>query len=105
MTSEPKTKDLRSEADRLIASGSGELASSCLAELWRKEASSAVAPFVVSRFEQLRGTLPSVAYRVAVLRSFTVEPAIPLLRAESFVWGIDLIVQVGDFNAFAQEIL
>jgi FkbH-like protein len=40
-----------------------------------------------------------------VLRSFTVEPAIPLLRASAFCNQIDLTVQLGDFNAYAQELL
>jgi FkbH-like protein len=105
MTSEPKAIDLRSETDRLIAAGSAELASACLAELWRKEAGSGAAPFLVSRFEHVRGKFPLLAYRVAVLRSFTVEPTIPLLRAEGFIRGLDLTVHVGDFNAFAQEML
>ena len=68
MTSEPKAVDLRSEADRLISVGSGELASRCLAELWRKEASGVAAAFLVSRFEKLRGSLPLLPYRLAVLR-------------------------------------
>jgi FkbH-like protein len=105
MTSEPKTIDLRREADRLISAGSMDLAARSLADLWRNEAGSVAAAFLVSRFEQLRGKVPSVPYRVAVLRSFTVEPAIPLLRAEAFVRGIDLTVQLGDFNAYPQEIL
>ena len=105
MTSEPQSLDLRSEADRLIAAGSADLASLCLAELWRKEPGSVAAAFVVSRFEQLRGQIPLVPYRLAILRSFTVEPVTPLLRAEAFVRGIDLTVKVGDFNVFEQEIL
>src|ERR1019366_2217040 len=56
-------------------------------------------------YEKLRGTLPLVPYRVAILRSFTLEPAIPLLRAEAFLHGIDLTHQDGDFNAYAQKIL
>jgi FkbH-like protein len=105
MSSEPKGLDLRSEADRLISAGSGELASLRLAELWRNEAGAGAAAFLVSRYEQLRGKLPLVSYRLAIPRSFTVEPAIPLLRAGAFVHGIDLTVQLGDFNAYAQEIL
>ena len=105
MSSEPQGLDLRSEADRLISAGSGELASLRLAELWRNEAGAGAAAFLVSRYEQLRGKLPLVSYRLAIPRSFTVEPAIPLLRAGAFVHGIDLTVQLGDFNAYAQEIL
>ena len=105
MSSEPKAVDLRSEADRLISAGSEKLAALRLAELWRKEPGAGAAAFLVSRYEQLRGKLPCVPYRLAILRSFTVEPAIPLLRAEAFLHGIDLTVQLGDFNAYAQEIL
>lgn len=97
--------DLRSEVDGLISTGSADLASASLADLWRKEAGTAVAPFLVSRFEQLRGKISMFPFRAVVLRSFTVEPAIPLLRAEAFVRGIDLTTKIGDFNAFAQEIL
>ena len=42
---------------------------------------------------------------MAVLRSFTVEPLVPLLRAAGFANGLDLTVWTGDFNAYAQEIL
>src|SRR5258706_5182553 len=105
MTSEPKNLDLRSEVDQLISAGSYESASHGLAELWREEAGASAAAFLVSRNEQLRGKLSLLPYRLAILRSFTVEPAIPLLRAEAFVHGIDLTVQLGDFNAYAQEIL
>ena len=43
--------------------------------------------------------------RLAILRSFTVEPVVPLLRAAAFLGGIDLTVKTGEFNAYAQEIL
>jgi len=105
MTSEPPALDLRSQVDHLISAGSADLASLCLARIWRKEAGSVAAAFLVSRFEQVHGKLDLVPYRLAVLRSFTLEPAIPLIRAEAFVRGIDLSVRLGDFNAYAQEIL
>src|SRR5215472_16012850 len=97
--------DLRKEVDSLISSGLAEAASTRLAELWRKETGSAAAAFVTSRLEQVRDKLALHPYRLAFLRSFTLEPAIPLLRASAFVSGIDLTVHVGDFNAYAQEIL
>jgi FkbH-like protein len=105
MTTTTQTPNLRSEVDQFIASGSADLAAASLAELWRKEPGTAVAPFVVARFEQLRGKVPMVSLRTALLRSFTLEPAVPLVRAEAFLRGIDLSVKIGDFNAFAQEIL
>jgi FkbH-like protein len=105
MTPDPKGVDLRTEIDRLLLAGDVQSASTLLAEFWRKEASSGAAAFLVSRFERLREKLSFVSYRLAIPRSFTVEPAIPLLRAEAFVRGIDLTVQLGDFNAYVQEIL
>jgi FkbH-like protein len=105
MSSDSKDLDLRSEIDRLITAGSADLAGLRLSELWRNEAGAATAAFLVNRCEKLRGKIALISSRVAVLRSFTVEPAIPLLRAEAFLHGIDLTVQMGDFNAYVQEIL
>ena len=100
-----ETRGLRKEIDGLIAAGEPEMAARRLAELWRADAGHATASFVVSRFESLRGRAALMPYRLAVLRSFTVEPLIPLLRASCFCAGIDLGVHLGDFNAYAQEML
>lgn len=97
--------DLREQIDRLIETDSWAAASRYLAELWRRERSCAAAAFVVSRYERLRERLALRPYRMAILRSFTVEPLVPLLRASAFAHGIDLNVQLGAFNAYAQEIL
>jgi FkbH-like protein len=105
MSSDSKGLDLRSEIDRLISAGSADLACLRLSELWRNEAGAATAAFLVNRYEKLRGKIALFSSRVAVLRSFTVEPVVPLLRAEAFLHGIDLTVQMGDFNAYVQEIL
>ncbi len=102
------TEDLRrvrEEVDRLIEEQSYLPAARKLAEGWRMDSSPAGAGFVVARWERLRGHVPMLPYRLAILRSFTVEPAVPLLRASAFSVGIDLTVQLGDFNAYAQELL
>jgi len=105
MTSDGKVLDRRKQADDFIAAGEASRAALALAELWREESGTGTAAFVVSRYEKLRDQLPLARYRLVILRSFTVEPAIPLLRASAFVNGIDLAVQLGDFNAYAQAIL
>jgi len=105
MAGENNISNLRSEVDALISRDQPTAAALRLAKLWRAESSPAAAAFVVSRFEKLRGKISLVPFRLAILRSFTVEPAVPLLRAAAFSTGIDLSVHVGDFNAFAQEIL
>src|SRR5262250_3419102 len=104
MTAE-KISNLRSEVDRLLEDSKWSSAAARLRDVWRAESSSASAAFVVSRFEKLRERISLLPFRVAILRSFTVEPIVPLLRAEAFYFGIDLCVHVGDFNAYAQEIL
>jgi FkbH-like protein len=96
--------EIRKETDRLVDAGAGG-AAAALCELWRSDPSASTAAFVVSRFERLRPRLSLLPYKVAILRSFTVEPMIPMLRAFAFTAGIDLTIQTGDFNAYAQEIL
>jgi FkbH-like protein len=95
----------REEIDAAIATGKADEAAALLAELWRREPRTATAAFVVSRFERLREHIPLKRCKVAYLRSFVVEPVIPLTRAMAFVGGIDLEVHVGDFNAYTQEVL
>ena len=99
------SSEARQEIDRLIAAGDATSASRALAALWTHEASPSAASFVVQRFEQLRSHLPLQPYRLAILRSYTVEPMIPLLRAAAFVAGIDLHVHLSDFNAHVQAIV
>ncbi|MGA7590894.1 MAG: HAD-IIIC family phosphatase [Candidatus Sulfotelmatobacter sp.] len=105
MASESKKPDLRMEIDNFISAGASLQAVRSLLELWRNESGPAAASFVTARFEKLRGRIPLLEYRFAILRSFTIEPAVPLLRAAAFACGIDLKVHIGDFNAYAQEIL
>ena len=95
----------REEVDRLIADGRWAAAKAMLSTLWAQAPGPAAAGFVSTRFEKLRGHAPLAPCRLAVLRSFTVEPVIPLLRAMAFLGGIDLTVQVGDFNTWSQDVL
>lgn len=95
----------REEIEQRIAAGDAVSASRLLRELWEHEPTPSTASFLVARFEQLRASLDLLPYRVAILRSFTVEPILPLLRAAAFAAGIELTVQLSDFNAHVQEIL
>ena len=97
--------DLRSEADGYLESGKPERAAASLRQLWKSHRDPSTAAFVCSRFERLRGKLPLIPYRLFILRSFTVEPVVPLLRAEAFCLGVDLTIQLGEFNAYPQELL
>jgi len=98
--------NLRGQIDEYIASADAKSARSALLAYWREQGrSSAAASFLNSRFERLRGKIPLGPYRLAILRSYTVEPVIPVLRAMGFAAGLDLTVHLGDFNAYAQELL
>lgn len=44
-------------------------------------------------------------FRLHCLRSYTVEPLIPMLEAGALVYDIELTVSTGEFNTYAQEIL
>ena len=76
-----------------------------LEELWRTQPGPASAAFINSRFARLRSTVPLVSYRLAIQRSFTVEPLADMLRAACYVAGIELEIHIGQFNAYVQEIL
>ena len=105
MNPEDKMADLRQEIDRSISEGCVQAAAAKTGELWQLDPRSSTAAFLVSRIEKLQGLLNLSRVRVAVLRSYTLEPVIPLLRAAAFRFRIDIEVQVGDYNAYMQEIL
>jgi len=99
------TAEVRSEIDGAIGGGQWRTAAGMLQALWEREAGAATANFVISRFERMRPHLELAPHRCAILRSFTVEPMVPLLRAAAFTAGIDLAVQLGEFNAYSQELV
>ena len=94
----------REVIEELVGSGSAEAARH-LAAYWRKHKSPATAHFVVGAYERLLPQLDLTDCRLAILRSFTVEPLMPLLRAGAFAAGIYLQPMISDFNAYVQEIL
>jgi FkbH-like protein len=99
------TAALRDGIRQAVDAQSYGLAAALLARLMREQPTASTASYVVARFTELRAYLPLTRCRVAVARSFTVEPVIPLLRARCFAAGIDATVHVGDFNAYAREVL
>ena len=97
--------DPRNTIETLVASGDFSGAARALSVAWDRQPSAAFAGFVASRFDKIRAHLSLLPYRLAVLRSFTVEPALPILKATAYVRGIALDIHTGEFNAYAQEIL
>ena len=74
-------------------------------QLFNEAPTPANAQFVLKQAAPIREHLALVPCRLAILRSFTVEPVVPILRALALFHGIDLIVQVGAFNAYSKELL
>ena len=97
--------EIRKQIDQAISDGQSSRALAQLRGLWRSHASLAVAPYVLDRYAKIPETPPSISCQVTILRSFTVEPIVPLVRAGATCWGMDLEAKVGDFNAYVQEIL
>lgn len=97
--------DLHQQIDEMLDTGHWTQAHGALAEVWQQRPTPSTASYVVSRYQRLRAQLPLSEHRLAILRSFTAEPVVPLLRAAAFVSGIDLTVHLSHFNTYAQEIL
>jgi FkbH-like protein len=74
-------------------------------QLFNEAPTPANAQFVLKQAAPIREHLAPVPCRLAILRSFTVEPVVPILRALALFHGIDLIVHVGAFNAYSTELL
>ena len=98
-------QELRKQIKEQLEQKQWRGANSLLAELWRMQPTAATAGFVVSSCEVLKRHLAFTPCRLAILRSFTLEPVLPILRAAAFVSGIELNVHLGEFNSYAQEML
>lgn len=97
--------DARKQIDEAIAAGDEAGAFARLGALWRADPGPAAAGFVAARFDRIKARLSVSPCRVAFLRSFTLEPAVAVLRAAAAVNGIDVHPWVGDFNTYQQEII
>jgi FkbH-like protein len=97
--------DPRQHLEQCIEAGKWVESRAALEALWMERPTSANANFVSAQAERLHQQDPMATARVAFLRSFTLEPVVPLLRAAAFVKGIRLETQVGEFNSYPQEIL
>src|SRR5450759_3916481 len=100
-----ETGEFRRDVDRAIATGDASGAARMLASAWEREPGSALAGFVASRYGRIAGHLGLLKQRWAILRSFTVEPVVPVLKAGAYAAGVALEIHLGEFNAYAQEIL
>jgi FkbH-like protein len=99
------TDILRASIDRAIKQGELDTAWGQLYQMFHASPNSASAQFVLDRAARIDGMNAMLPCRLALLRSYTLEPLVPLLRAEALFHGINLDLQIGKFNTFAQDIL
>jgi FkbH-like protein len=76
-----------------------------LGEAYRRSPTFATAQSIIDETARLPSAAERQKSRLMILRSYTIEPIVPLLRASAALEGVDLQVEVGRFNAYAQEIL
>jgi FkbH-like protein len=88
-----------------LAGGEALRAIALLRALFQAQPTLANARVVTDAFQRPELAAEATPCRVWFLRSFTVEPIFPLLRASGLVHGLDVQARAGDFNAYAQEIL
>ncbi|MGC4094728.1 MAG: HAD-IIIC family phosphatase [Polyangiaceae bacterium] len=97
--------DFRAEIDAALAAGRFAAAREALGKLWRSRPGLALTGYVTSAFERIRPHVELRKCRVAICRSFTLEPVAAVLAAAAAVNGIDVEAELGDFNVYTQEIL
>lgn len=104
-----KIKSLRSEIDEAVGSKEPTRARFLLHQLWDLAPTVANANFVrvrAMRMEDVKSRKDRLPItRVAFVRSFTIEPIVPLLTAAAWLQGLSIESKVGDFGNWALELL
>jgi FkbH-like protein len=93
------------EVQQAVAAGDVPAALSALRRLWARQPGAATAAIVLSATAALGERLTLRPWRIALLRSYTVEPLVPLLRAQAALRGLDLQVSLGGFNTVVQDLI
>lgn len=96
---------MRESIEAALAAGRYGEARSAVEAMWRAQPTVASANYVMECAGRWREALPGRPWRVYFLRSFTVEPLVPLLRAGGVLAGLELTVGVGPLGATMQEVL
>lgn len=97
--------DLRARLAAAVHDADGAAARSLASQLWHAAPTLATAGFLAKTLLGSPAAAQWPVRRVFVLRSFTVEPLLPLVVAEGLAAGVLLELTAGDFNTYAQEIL
>lgn len=98
-------KQLRLQIEDLLDRRQWADAHRRLGDLWHEDGKATTAAMMLSCYDRLRSHLALKPLRVSFLRSMTIEPVLPILKAAALVAGIDLTVQAAQFGTYAQDIL
>src|ERR1700687_1531125 len=98
-------EDLRVLVDAAILKEDESNAVARLDQLFREAPTIANAQFIVDRMRKVDTGKTRVPMRIAILRSFPLEPMVPLLKAAAILHGLELQIWVGGFNTYVQEML
>jgi FkbH-like protein len=101
----PAPNDLRGRLAAAAQEADGAIARGLASQLWQTAPALATAGFLAKTLVGSPAAAQWPIRRVFVLRSFTVEPLVPLVVAEGLAAGVVFEVTAGDFNTYAQEIL
>ena len=99
------TSITRDHIEQSLRDGDRYSAEVMMRRLFRESPNLSTAHFILRRLERLDQDRPRPEFRLAFLRSFTLEPVMPLLEAASALEGIRLSVWLSGFNSYSQEIL
>lgn len=105
MSGSENIREMTALVERRLAAGDTNGALEGLRLLWSLQPNAATAALIASYRERLMCLRPFAECRLAVLRSFTIEPLIPILRAQATLDGINLTCELTPLNAYAQELL
>lgn len=102
---ETAAQEVRNEIDKYLREDDFVLAKAALGRLWRARPSAATARYLIACFERMRNSVSLQSRRIGILRSFTLEPVIPIVKAAALTHGLNLSIQMGQLNTYAQQIL
>ena len=97
-------QDFRQQSAQYLAQAQWDMAYGTLVDLWNQRPSLATAHYLLTSYERLRQHVPLTPCRFAILRSFTVEPLVPLLQAAAFAHGMPSGIRIsarGDATTYS----
>jgi len=106
-----KTKKVTNWRDQLraaIDASDGPMARALMVECWAVDSGPMTASVINQAFDHLGGDcgLPNpVDVQITILRTYSVEPLLPLIKAGARLKGINLNINLGDFGTVVQDIL